>query len=554
MMTEKKQVPGENLVRDWKWRKTWHLAVMALLTWMWGSAAFADHKPMTPPRIDSDGIPGALVIGGGGLLPDDVLERFVELAGGKSGRLVLIPTASSDDGSKDHEKLRSSWTKHMPAVVEVLHTRSREEANQEAFVAPLRKATGVWFGGGQQSRIAEAYIGTAVERELQALLLRGGVVGGTSAGAAVQSRLMITGGNPIATTGVGFDLLPGAVIDQHFLQRNRKPRLLQVLKENPGHVGFGIDEGTALIVRHRHLEVLGKNRVTVCLAPSSSRPAREMELAAGQKADLTALRRAARQRSELAVPTAEPKPISLARGTLLIGGGGRLPDGIIKRFVELAGGPEAFIVVLPTAAEKLVPDGVGERRMLEHAGAKQVVVLPGRSVAEVESESSLSALRRATGVWFGGGRQWRFVDAYEGTKAEELFHDVLRRGGVIGGSSAGASIQAEFLARGSPLGNQEMMAEGYERGFCFLPGTAIDQHFTQRNRHPDMEALVAAHPKLLGIGIDEGTTLLVRGEIAEVLGKDSAYFFDRTGETATPSSIRVPAGKSFHLSTRQLIP
>src|SRR5205823_10371724 len=100
-------------------------------------------------------------------------------------------------------------------------------------------------------------------------------------------------------------------------------------------------------------------------------------------------------------------------------------------------------------------------------------------------------LREAKGVWFSGGRQWRFVDAYEGTLCEKLFHDVLKRGGAIGGSSAGATIQGAYLCRGNPLGNLDIMAEGYERGFGFLPGTAIDQHFFKRNRLGDMQNLVA---------------------------------------------------------------
>jgi cyanophycinase len=512
----------------------------------------ADESSFNQKRIDPAGIRGSLVICGGGSLPEAILERFMQLAGEKSARLVLIPTAAEDSGFADREKLIAEWNKYSPAAIDVLHTRSQEEANRDEFVAPLKQATAVWFGGGQQSRIAEAYVGTAVERELMALLDRGGVIGGTSAGAAIQSRLMIAGGNPVARTGIGFDFLPQAVVDQHFLQRNRKPRLVRVLSEHPGHVGFGVDESTALIVRHRHLEVVGDNVVTVCLAESDSRPAKEFELKAGETADLTALRRAARDRTGPPFPSKSARRVEVANGSLFIAGGGRLPLEHMKRFVELAGGPEALIVVLPTAIEPA--DGASERRLLELAGAKNLTVLPGRSRSEVESEESLSALRRAQGIWFGGGRQWRFVDAYEGTKAVELFHEVLRRGGVIGGSSAGASIQAEFMVRGSPLGNQEMMAEGYERGFEFLPGAAVDQHFTQRNRHADMEGVMKAHPQLLGIGIDESTAILVRGEIADVIGKNSVFFFDRSNDSAEQPSIKVNAGERFNLVTRKTLP
>jgi cyanophycinase len=135
-------------------------------------------------------------------------------------------------------------------------------------------------------------------------------------------------------------------------------------------------------------------------------------------------------------------------------------------------------------------------------------------------------LLEAGGVWFGGGRQWNFVDSYEGTLTEKRFHDVLRRGGVIGGSSAGASIQSEFMPRGHPLGNTVMAAEGYEKGFGFLPGCAVDQHFFARDRTADMTGLMKLHPQYLGIGIDEATAIVVTGSTAEIMGRSSVGFYD----------------------------
>ena len=123
----------------------------------------------------------------------------------------------------------------------------------------------------------------------------------------------------------------------------------------------------------------------------------------------------------------------------------------------------------------------------------------------------------------GSGGWWMLT---KGTRTYDAFHDVLRRGGVIGGSSAGATIQGAYLVRGNPLGNREMMAEGYERGFAFLPGVAIDQHFTQRKRQPDMQALKEVFPQLLGLGIDESTALIVQGQIGTVAGAGDVYFYD----------------------------
>lgn len=144
------------------------------------------------------------------------------------------------------------------------------------------------------------------------------------------------------------------------------------------------------------------------------------------------------------------------------------------------------------------------------------------------------------------------MDAYEGTETWQAFHDVLRRGGVIGGSSAGATIQGDYLVRGNPLGNEEMMSEGYERGFAFLRGCAIDQHFTQRHRQRDMEALKATFPQLLGIGIDESTALVVQDATATVIGKNNAYFYDRSTDedSGSPPFTQVAPDEAYDLERR----
>ncbi|MFM7919635.1 MAG: cyanophycinase, partial [Planctomycetaceae bacterium] len=201
------------------------------------------------------------------------------------------------------------------------------------------------------------------------------------------------------------------------------------------------------------------------------------------------------------------------KGALVIVGGGGMPQSIVDRFVQLAGGPNANIVVLPTAVPREQTD-LRIPGFLARAGVKKVTVLDQRGPEEVSSETFRLALKEATGIWFGGGRQWNFVDAYENTDAVAAFHEVLQRGGVIAGSSAGATIQGEFLVRGHPLGNQVMMAEGYERGFAFLPGSAIDQHFAQRGRQPDLLPVIQRHPQMLGIGLDEATAIVVQGSRA----------------------------------------
>lgn len=467
---------------------------------------------------------GSLLICGGGGLSKEIYDRFVRLAGGEAARIVVIPTANSRAGDSKAD-FKKRFSDYGMLSLDVLHTKDRERADAPAFLAPLVKATGVWFIGGQQSRLSAAYQGTKVEAAVRAVVARGGIVGGSSAGAAIQSRVMIAGGRTEPKMGKGLDLLPGCIIDQHFTARKRLARLVQAVKLHPALVGFGIDEKTALWVQGRRLEVLGEGSVTVVIAASKHRPQRieVLKAQAGRRGpDLLTLRRAARLRASGHDHAFEPKKPVVPSGTLILVGGGAVSKEVWRRFLAAAGGEKASIVVVPTAAgsargaERIV-------RLLEGMAPIAVTVLHETDRAKIDDAEFLAPLREATGIWFGGGRQWRLVDAYEGTKALQLFHDVLKRGGVIGGSSAGTSIQGEFMARGNPLGNREVFIEGYEKGFGFFPGAAIDQHFSQRGRMPDLKRLMRTYPRLLGIGIDESTGIIVRRHRFEVVGPGRVF-------------------------------
>jgi cyanophycinase len=225
---------------------------------------------------------GALVIVGGGGMPDSVRDRFMALAGGKAARLVVIPTASeAADRKAEEEGYLQPWRKYGPASLVLLHTRSREKADDPAFARPIAEATAVWFSGGDQVKLVAPYRGTAVEREMRALLARGGVIGGTSAGAAVMSDVMIEGGYPRADVGRGFGFVTNAVVDQHFLRRSRVNRLLGVLAERPHLIGLGIDEGTALVIQGDRWSVVGRSYVLACEVDGDGKPARFESLGDG---------------------------------------------------------------------------------------------------------------------------------------------------------------------------------------------------------------------------------------------------------------------------------
>lgn len=214
------------------------------------------------------------------------------------------------------------------------------------------------------------------------------------------------------------------------------------------------------------------------------------------------------------------------KGTLLIVGGGSLSDNIYQRVIDLAGGSDAPIVVIPTAdgAESYDQDAAGAAAF-RRLGVKSVTVLHTYDPQVADTEDFARPLRNAKGVWFGGGRQWRLVDAYASTLTEKAFAEVLQRGGVIGGSSAGASIQGSFLARGDTVNNQVMVGD-HQVGFGYIRNTAIDQHVLVRNRQFDMFDILRVRPELLGFGIDENTALVVSKNDAEVMGASFVAVYD----------------------------
>lgn len=487
-----------------------------------GALQGSEESVRTPP-VFHEGLPGTLVIVGGGTIPDAARERFAA-ALSPGGTVVILSAASAEPEAAAEAAVKWLTAAGVANTVAPQPTGSRD-ADLSSLSEALSAAAGVWICGGQQSRLADAYLGTAVEGELQRVILRGGVIGGTSAGAAIMSRVMIASGGEQPELATGFDLLPDAIVDQHFTERGRIVRSRLAVARHVDHFGLGIDEDTAVIVSGRDVQVVGGGAATVLLGASPFQPATETRIETGGRVDLIQIRRAARSRAS-GVNPGEPLngTPGVPAGALVIVGGGGMPRSIVDRFVELAGGEQAHIVVLPTA----VPREEARRQkipgFLADAPVASVTMLPQSRPQEIASEQFRTALQQATGIWFGGGRQWNFVDAYEGTDAVSLFHDVLKRGGVIGGSSAGATIQGEFLVRGHPLGNTIMMAEGYERGLAFLPGTAIDQHFSQRGRRPDLVPVIQRHPRMLGVGIDESTALIVRGHTAEVLGDHAAHF------------------------------
>ncbi len=222
---------------------------------------------------------------------------------------------------------------------------------------------------------------------------------------------------------------------------------------------------------------------------------------------------------------AQPPEYGPQKGHLVIQGGGPAEGtGIMETFVNLAGGRDKKILIIPTAAGNRAADGklivYQEAEILvpwKKLGLTNVHMLHTADPKLADTEAFAATLRDAQGVWFNGGRQWNCVDSYAGTLTLREFRGVLERGGVIGGSSAGATIQGDYLVRGAVAGPNIVMAPEpeHQHGFAFLRRSAIDQHINTRNRWDDMIPVIQKFPNLLGIGISEGTAIVVTGDTFE---------------------------------------
>ena len=263
---------------------------------LFGTCALAEN-PFGLPEPNRSDRPGTLLLHGCGRITEEVFERFIELAGGRSARIVLVPSAGFDTRNYEShgEFLQAvryrynSWysLKRMGRIAEftILHTEDPEDADRPRFSAPLTTATGVWFTGGDQARLNYRYVGDESPRfqtELKGVLRRGGVVGGTSAGTAVLPEIMTMGAHqesdwdPVsARIAHGFGLMDKVIVEQHFDTRpGRLERFLGLLKDqqsldrwsqrehaSTGMMGLAVDEPGAAELSESRLHAWGPGHI-----------------------------------------------------------------------------------------------------------------------------------------------------------------------------------------------------------------------------------------------------------------------------------------------------
>lgn len=219
---------------------------------------------------------GYLFIIGGGKRPDYLIEKFISLSGGQNAKILIIPIASSvpfEAGKYIREQFTNNGSKNVDYLI-----FDKKNVDSDENLSRLSNASGIFFGGGDQNKLTEVMLGSKFLKKIKNIYKKGGVIGGTSAGSAVMSKIMITGDelknedkdNPFISIkkenikiSEGFGFVDDSIIDQHFVKRKRQNRLISVILENPDLTGIGIDESTAIIVESNTFEVLGESNVIV---------------------------------------------------------------------------------------------------------------------------------------------------------------------------------------------------------------------------------------------------------------------------------------------------
>ena len=232
-------------------------------------------------------------------------------------------------------------------------------------------------------------------------------------------------------------------------------------------------------------------------------------------------------------------PAETPKGVLVVDGGGKVTTGLYRKILDLAGGTNVTVLVIPFATAS-TNSGDASLNAWRRSGAARVSALTAQ-----DREAALAAVQAADVIWLGGGSQSRLMAGLQRLNLVEAIRERYAQGAVIGGSSAGAAVMSKVMIAGPPKTPDAPppMAEG----LGLWPEVIVDMHFVKRVREPRLRKAVAAHPDLVGVGIDESTCVIVRGHSAEVFGKGTVTLLDtREGKAEAKVSV-LKASESFDL-------
>ena len=248
-------------------------------------------------------------------------------------------------------------------------------------------------------------------------------------------------------------------------------------------------------------------------------------------------------------------------GKLIIIGGGDITDEIFNVFSELIGGKDQNVVVIPTATEdELYIQVGGHLEKFKQRNFTNLSTIHTRNKKEAHSNKRfIEIIRNCKGLFFGGGDQQYLADIYNDTILHDEFKLLLERGGIIMGTSAGATIMGSLLIGGDAR-NDLTIKYNFQSAFSFMKCTAIDQHVLTRNRQFDLIPIVE-NWNVLGIGIDESTAIIVDNNKFKVIGKSYVLIYDQIdwnkqiaiyGKVVKPFIMIKDDGSSYNLFTNTI--
>jgi cyanophycinase len=586
-----------------------------------------DDNPLNLPDPLQVGSPGAVILHGGGALCAEIFDRFIELAGGRKARIVLIPSGTyvrgrrgiggrefNESAAAFEERLRhrfGGWTDAKSdcriAGFRLLWTDNQQDMHDPNFVSALRDATGVWIPAAYQGKLAwrfaprysEVDAESLFQRELRNVVARGGVVGGQGAGMAALPEVMILGdsgqqqGPAVADHSPGLALFNGAIVDQNFdVRGGRLERFTGLLKDTGrlnqvvtwpasgrNMIGLAVERETALVIQGNTIEALGEQRGHIFLKSHGDRTLRwrivnpadgKVTLVAASASSETVPvsdRPLERNDNVRKNPFGIPAPLAPDRpGTIVLHGGGEMLD-TIEFFPRLAGVPQPNFVHCPAASvtrrprpgesksqltRRLTSDLHDWVKLVDDGRLAGIHFLTTSDAEDANDEEFVAPLRRADAVWFSGGDQSAladlFVDGQKPTLFQQALFDVVRRGGVVGGSSAGTAIMARVMTvSGAPIDDRPAEAS-IDRGFGILENVVLEQHFQGRggrierftrllldnDRVREMVGDDGPKPEnMIGLAIEEGAALLLRENRLRVFGQGNAHVFLKSADQKT---------------------
>jgi cyanophycinase len=264
--------------------------------------------------------------------------------------------------------------------------------------------------------------------------------------------------------------------------------------------------------------------------------------------------------------------LTKAHGRLIAIGGAEDHDGearILKKFVELAKGNDAHIIVMTVATDHPQKSGDELKKVFNRLGAKKVDALDVSEREDAESEKNIKLIERATGLYFTGGDQIHITSLLGGTRLQKIIHERYEKDLIVAGTSAGAAMMGNsMILNGGSEESPRLRGVEIGPGMDLIIGAIIDTHFDQRGRHGRLLAAVAHYPQDLGLGVDENTAMIINKDEFEVIGDGAVTVIDGGGMTYTNApdvrqgsnlalaDVRVhilPEGYKFNLHERCVV-